>query len=595
LVHERAGIESCSVLFWRPIFAFAARALQQGARLYDVVWFNYPPGFIQFLSTAFSLGGFSLPTARIAVFVSSLLTLATIMALGCLLYSAWSGAFAVLLLATAPHFLALSGAAMAEVPAHGLSMLLVLAALCYYRSGKRGWLVVSSLAFAASLWFKPTTLPVGMVPLVAVWLREPTWRRRIGSTCLYGLLTGLFFLAGLLPYGVLGFSHKFLSTYSQSKNVFELDSLENWQQLHDYFWRDKYGLSHLSLLVLSGYGCYRLWHWSRAEAGLLITWLVGVFLALLFHTPLYRHHLIQLLFPIALMAGGGLAAAIVSLRKRRGTRLVLLYLLLTVTVAELAGSLWVDIATLPKYESDYVTVGRQAVEQIKATTEPGEYVITDGLAIPLWANRPVPPELTNVSRMRIKTGELTDQQIIDIARRVKPGAIIFWEKKLDSLDDFVVWVGCHYDLTSRFSKRHRIYQPMDAAVSPADMHRLDVEFDPGIRLFGYSLAVDSIAVGNPVEVTLHWEALSHIKDSYTVFVHLVDEKGDIIGQDDSIPRCGNCPTSVWPPGELIVDVHRFSVTHPGAGGPYRLLVGLYDLSTGKHSVPNQVILVESIR
>ena len=95
--------------------------MQQGARLYDRVWFNYLPGFLQLLNAAFVVGGFSLRVARIAVMCCALLALLLVTGLSRSVGSSWGGVLALLQLATAPHLHAQSSAVMTEVPAAGLA------------------------------------------------------------------------------------------------------------------------------------------------------------------------------------------------------------------------------------------------------------------------------------------------------------------------------------------------------------------------------------------------------------------------------------------------------------------------------------------
>jgi len=559
------------------VFVLTARAVRQGSRLYDEVWFNYLPGFIQLLSAAFAVGGFSLSTARLSVLCCALLALLSAAGLSRSVGSLRSGVFTMLLLATAPHFLALSSAVMTEVPAAGLATGAMWTVLFYHRTQRRRWLALSGLLLAASLWVKPTMITTLVALLLTVWLTERTPQRRLVIAALLVSLIALSLVVGLLFYNPMGFLRQFVLTYVRSKAAFEFDLLKNARSLTRYFLNDKYQLSHVSLLLLGFYGWYRLRRRRPTEAILLGAWFAAVVLILLFHTPLYRHHLVQLLFPVTVLAGPGLNGVFTGLRiYRKRVWLVLPCLLLVISAAELVLNLWVDLVTLPGFEADNIEIGEEAVRHIREATHPDEHLVTDAHFIALEAGRPIPPELTNTSRMRIRTGQLTNQQLIDTARRAQPGAIVFWEKKLDSLDDFATWVTCHYALTKHFSERHRIYQPRPS-MTPEDIAvTLNVDFDRGIRLLGYSTPYRPVRVGDAIELALYWKAAARPDGDFKVFVHLVDRQGAIVGQDDSIPRAGQCPTWIWQPGEVIADIHIVDMDRAGAGGPYQLVVGMYD-------------------
>ncbi|MCB0168188.1 MAG: glycosyltransferase family 39 protein, partial [Anaerolineae bacterium] len=102
-----------------------------------------------------------------------------------------------------------------------------------------------------------------------------------------------------------------------------------------------------------------------------------------------------------------------------------------------------------------------------------------------------------------------------------------------------------------------------------------VEFIDKARLLSYDLADDQ------QELTLNWQAESHFEADYTVFIQAWNAAtGDYATGFDGPPVQGNYPTSLWSPGEIIVDAHRLdpSVLSPGT---YDLIAGLYNPATGE--------------
>jgi hypothetical protein len=109
-----------------------------------------------------------------------------------------------------------------------------------------------------------------------------------------------------------------------------------------------------------------------------------------------------------------------------------------------------------------------------------------------------------------------------------------------------------------------------------------VKFGEQILLVGYDVSETTVRAGTRMWVTLYWEALETINQDYSVFVHLVDDRGVIIVQRDSWPGAGNDPTSDWQVGQVRRDVHPLDVPMSLlAQGPCRLQVGLYDYATGQ--------------
>jgi hypothetical protein len=107
-------------------------------------------------------------------------------------------------------------------------------------------------------------------------------------------------------------------------------------------------------------------------------------------------------------------------------------------------------------------------------------------------------------------------------------------------------------------------------------------FGEQVRLVGYDLSENTVHPGSRLWVTLYWEGLQTMDRDYSVFVHLLDERGVTIAQRDSWPGAGNDPTSDWVAGQARRDVHPLDVpTSLLAQGPCRIQVGLYDHATGQ--------------
>jgi mannosyltransferase len=83
--------------------------------------------------------------------------------------------------------------------------------------------------------------------------------------------------------------------------------------------------------------------------------------------------------------------------------------------------------------------------------------------------------------------------------------------------------------------------------------------------------------GGDLQLALYWQPRQRGAAAYKVFVHLLDEKGQLVAQADDWPAGGAAPTESWLPGEVVTDRH--SLPKP-ASGPYQIQIGLYDPATG---------------
>ena len=125
-----------------------------------------------------------------------------------------------------------------------------------------------------------------------------------------------------------------------------------------------------------------------------------------------------------------------------------------------------------------------------------------------------------------------------------------------------------------------------------------------VELVGFDL----LTHGTEIELTLHWRAGTMLGTDLQVLVHVADSTGRPLVQADGPPAEGRLPTSLWTPGEIVLDRRRIDVGRVGDAalaarvdqitpespvddiasaarvddiGPVRILVGLYDLARGE--------------
>ncbi len=101
-------------------------------------------------------------------------------------------------------------------------------------------------------------------------------------------------------------------------------------------------------------------------------------------------------------------------------------------------------------------------------------------------------------------------------------------------------------------------------------------FGQEIILLGYELARRREAASDALALTLYWQARQPPEHNYVVFVHILDETGRLVAQQDGEPCAGQCPTAAWPAGAIVVDRHQAILLPEGLqAGQYRVVVGMY--------------------
>ncbi|MCB0184368.1 MAG: hypothetical protein KDE31_08890 [Caldilineaceae bacterium] len=113
----------------------------------------------------------------------------------------------------------------------------------------------------------------------------------------------------------------------------------------------------------------------------------------------------------------------------------------------------------------------------------------------------------------------------------------------------------------------RVLRTENAPIAVAPVH------GGPINLMGY--ARDYAKVGEELHLVLYWQSDSSVATSYTVFVHLFDEAGQLVTQQDNLPGAGLAPTTSWQPGVVIRDPYRLAVPTTVPPGRYQIHVGLY--------------------
>jgi Dolichyl-phosphate-mannose-protein mannosyltransferase len=114
--------------------------------------------------------------------------------------------------------------------------------------------------------------------------------------------------------------------------------------------------------------------------------------------------------------------------------------------------------------------------------------------------------------------------------------------------------------------------------------------------FDGALQLDDVLFG-PDELTFEWSVLRQPQADYTLFVHVLDDEGRQIGQQDAQPFDGQYPTGLWDAGERVRDV-RGIVLPPEAR---RIRIGWYDGRNGERlaalrsdgsSWPDNTVMIE---
>ncbi len=120
--------------------------------------------------------------------------------------------------------------------------------------------------------------------------------------------------------------------------------------------------------------------------------------------------------------------------------------------------------------------------------------------------------------------------------------------------------------------------------------------------FGESITLRGVRYDETAQtVTLYWQTDIPLPQDYSIFLHLLDAKGELIGQVDGTPYQNQYPTTAWRPGQVIEDVRSLAERMEAVNQINQIAVGVYDPSTGVrleaideagHALPNNALIIK---
>ena len=300
--------------------------------------------------------------------------------------------------------------------------------------------------------------------------------------------------------------------------------------------------------------------------------------------PMYKPKFALLVAPafVALVAWGIFALARLAKRQwGKGTSAAVGAMLTALVLTASGVALWQQYHDPSTFRDDY----RGIVAYIEAVAGPDDAILINAPSqietVDLYASDAVP--MYPLPLQRPLDVQITAEQLEAIVSDHTRLYGIFWATDESDPDRFVEsWLDRH------------TYRAMDAWFGNL---RLVVYAtpDPGISLerrelscsLGDNIALDSAALmpsvesGRILQVELWWRATAPMPERYKVFLHLLDQNGQIVAQRDAEPAGYSRPTSSWEIGERIVDRHGIVIPPGTLPGSYRLIGGMYAPETGQ--------------
>jgi hypothetical protein len=193
----------------------------------------------------------------------------------------------------------------------------------------------------------------------------------------------------------------------------------------------------------------------------LIAWLLALLYLLQQQVPLFQHHLVIVIPPLVLLTMMGIGPFPFT-NKWSGSWIclkdILVFMGVGVTVVFCIVQIWGNYQSAQQQTSGPdVQISFQLVHELDAVTQPDQWVITDAQFLTAEADRSTPPQLVDTSSVRMRSGYLSNTQLIQIAEQPRVHAILFYTNRLYRRQEFYLWVSQHFHMVQNYGKGRELW------------------------------------------------------------------------------------------------------------------------------------------
>jgi hypothetical protein len=445
------------------VYLSSARLVMEGHTLFSSVFSAQPPAFLEILALAFRLFGDTVTCGRAIMVIFSLTSLATVAWISWRVAGPLASPLAIVSLGLPLVFFQVSRSVEAENSALAFALLSV--ALVLPGTKQCSWkrLTAGGVLFALGLLCKLLIAPM-ILPILFLLTLEPVsngamaWRfstarpvsvsRIMRRYIIFSVASVTTCLLVLSAYDPSAAYDQVVRFHMEAKAYFGTDTLSNLRLIYDLVLSTELGVVFLSIAGLIG-----LFTRNHLAAAWICLWVFSTIQFLLAHSPLFDHHLILLLPPLAIAAAASTLWIPAFWHRGWGKLLPLFFLFPLICYDPPSGlelSAERDLAVSLK--SHEPRQEQRVVYLIQKYTHPDDLVVDDQPMQVFAAERQSPPMLADTSYVRIESGYLTVDQAINFSRDAQ--MVVFWTDRLALLPEYRRWVQTHFLLIKRFEAKH---------------------------------------------------------------------------------------------------------------------------------------------
>ncbi|HEX7543105.1 MAG TPA: glycosyltransferase family 39 protein [Patescibacteria group bacterium] len=395
--------------------------VDKGYPAYKKTYFSQPPGFLLTVYPGFILFGKTLQSARMTIGIWSMIGLLAIIWISFELKNKWAGLFTTSLLFLIPSYFNQTLTFQSDILITTFSLLSLATLLRFRENFHLPWFIISTIFLNLAFWtkFDITFFPSFIMALFLLFKEKKISTKNIINLFYTFFLVSLgFFILLILPFGIKEVFYNSILLRFQAAATSSSSFL-----LFDYLKRD-FVLSSIILgsLFLSFFKKNKF----NFPLKIIFLWSIFVLIIFIFYRPLFPHHLVILAIPIALLLSQIIDHFL-------GNKELFKFIVLITLIISLSNYIYVTAKTSSKLINSQQ---QNAVEIIEKQTNINDFVVSDEEILNGLSGRLPPPELSDISQVRIRSNNLTQENFMKVINTYKPKLIIPWNGRLESIRNF---------------------------------------------------------------------------------------------------------------------------------------------------------------
>lgn len=120
--------------------------------------------------------------------------------------------------------------------------------------------------------------------------------------------------------------------------------------------------------------------------------------------------------------------------------------------------------------------------------------------------------------------------------------------------------------------------PQPLTSLPASAQPVYARFDD-VALIGYETPGGRYEPGDTLPITVYWQVLEASPRDLSLYLHAVDNAGEVIGRIDSFPGGGTLRTTRWQPGAIYADTYAIPLERETGQSRLRVQVGWWHFAS----------------